>query len=272
MKEGTKYFILLAVVIFIAACSHKDNINSAPFITLSETYKQEEVLPIIAQVDFLADTLSSSNYIKTGKSLTYSSSDTAIININDYLEVGAAGPLFRKLGPNVESYRRSPSPFKKSAMLGFSRNSDTTEVNEILRRSGLVGSDIVLRWVPYGMLEGERFSALVAFHPTYKMLELSPKDIKDVKVEQRGWSGFWRMIDSLTGKAEYNVRVSLSGGATERIKSDFSSDSVLLIRCRYKGKEAYFSATAGQVIDGIALDDSAIGDQGSTYKFSFCGL
>ena len=255
-----KLFFPCLVLLLLACCSIKSKSPAKIDFVISETYKQEEILPLLAQADFLSDSLNAAAFVKSQNILTDNVSDTSNIDINGYLKVVRMNALFKRFEPNITTFAKE-APFKKSSILGFSQNADTAAVSAILTHSGLFKKDIVFEWVPcqnpfwgpYTDEGNKSYSALVALKPSTHIITLETKDVAEVKIQQTGASRFWKFMDKLRGTDEYALSITFKEDSIARIKSIFPDDTPLLVRYRNRDREIYYSATPDEMAAGAII-------------------
>ncbi|MDB5281274.1 MAG: hypothetical protein JWO06_349 [Bacteroidota bacterium] len=247
------FFPLVLLLPVLACCTLKNKPASNINFEITETYQSEEMLPLLAEIDLLSDSLTAAAYVKTQKALVESTSDTVRIDIDKYLRSYQRSALFQRLEPNRSQYHNAHDPFNKSSMLGFSSNKDTSGVNGILAHSSLVDKYVVFQWVPYTYEGDESYSALVALKPSSHVITLQAENIKDIKVEQTGSSNFWKLVDKIRGKDEYALSMTFDNDSLGKIKALFPEDTSVLIRYRRKGKEVFCSSTSRRLIKGAVI-------------------
>ena len=255
--------LTLMALLSVSSCTTQKYDPGKTSVTIYETYQQPEMLPVMALIDFKADSIGAMRYSNLVNWLLKSNSEPVSFDINDYLRTNQQNTLFYHLVTNVKKTNKPiASPFKQSSFLGFSTAPDTGVVNKILTDAGFTKCGTVLKWIPYDSayhganpwLDNDTsYWGLVARNPSAKNVTLNMNDIKEIKEKQVHGNFLWNLYRRMVGPVDYYVAVSFTDTGAEKIHSAFRDDSSVLVKLNYNHKEYYNSFTPGQMEDGVVF-------------------
>jgi hypothetical protein len=256
----------LSVLILLHSCTGSTDRTASDTVTVSETCRPQDILPMLAVLDASYDTTSLAAYTRSRNSLLDQASDTLKFNIYAYLKKGIKMSLFKKFLPNMRR-DKSPDfpPFEETSYIGFCPDSDTTAVNDILLQSGLFKTGLSYRWIPfnyigstfyYYKIDPDKYAVLIVSKPPARIVNLPSNAFKAINVTKNKATTLHQLIDQWRGRYQLHIIPTLTRDADSTIRAAFSEDAVVLVKYHYQDHDYYYSGAVDDLSRKIAFGNT----------------